>query len=60
MPRPESLAAGLTQAWTGCVAQRLQRQMGQDILPQDFVQVDLMVLVDEVLVFFDVVRQWRR
>ena len=43
MSRPESLAARLTQAWTGCVAQRLERQMGQDILPQDFVQVDLVV-----------------
>src|SRR5215471_8184329 len=49
--RVEALAAGRAEAWTRSVAQRLKRQIGQDILAQDLIEIDLVVLVDEQRVF---------
>jgi hypothetical protein len=43
----ESLPAGRAQAWTGGIAQGPQGQVGQDILPQNLIQVDFVVLVDQ-------------
>src|SRR3982074_364682 len=43
----ESLPAGRAQTWTGGIAQGPQGQVGQDILPQNLIQVDFVVLVDQ-------------
>lgn len=57
---PESLAAVWAQARAGRIAQRLQRQAGQDVLAQDFVQIDLVMFIDDGLIVGRTVRQFDR
>ncbi len=56
MARAESLAAGCAQAWAAGRAQRSQWDIGEDILTQDLVEIDLVMFVDEGLV---VLHDWQ-